>query len=289
MFLLNSLTDLAVLPGSIFAAFCAGIFGLLIGSFLNVVIYRIPKMMQRDSDNYVAEQSSLPLPHTDHFNLSTPRSACPDCGHKITAIENIPVASYLFLRGKCSGCKAPISVRYPLVELATGIISAAVVYHFGSGMIGLASLVFTYFLIALAGIDADTKLLPDDLTLPLLWLGLVVNVSGTFTSLPEAVIGAVAGYLILWTFYWAFKIITGKEGMGYGDFKFLAAISAWFGWQLIPAILVMSTTVGIAIAVLMLALRKNEFNQTMPFGPYLAGAGLIILFYGSALRGNLVI
>ncbi|HCE09151.1 MAG TPA: prepilin peptidase, partial [Oxalobacteraceae bacterium] len=186
-------------PGSILPAAVAGIFGLLIGSFLNVVIYRMPQIMQRESDNYVASESGLPLPHTARFSLAVPRSACPHCGHQITALENIPVISYLFLRGKCIACKAPISIRYPVVELLTATLSAFLIWHFGSGVLGLSTLLFAYLLIAMTFIDADTQLLPDDLTFPLLWCGLLLNLHGALVPLQEAVIGAAAGYLCLWS------------------------------------------------------------------------------------------
>src|SRR5476649_660591 len=211
-------------PADLAATLLAALFGLMFGSFLNVVIHRIPKMMQRESDNYVASESGKELPHTGRYNLVTPRSGCPHCGHQITALENIPVVSYLVLRGKCSQCKAPISARYPAVEVLTAALSAVLVWHFGSGWTGLATLLFLYTLIALTFIDADTQLLPDDLTYPLLWAGLLLNINGTFVPLHDAVIGAAAGYLILWAIYWIFKLLTGKEGMGYGDFKLLAAL-----------------------------------------------------------------
>ena len=271
------------LPGNLLSTLCAAVFGLMIGSFLNVVIYRLPKMMQRESDNYVASESGLPLPHSGKFNLMLPRSACPHCGHQIGALENIPVLSYLAIGGKCRGCKAAISPRYPVVELLTGALSAAMVWHFGSGVAGLAALVFGFILIALTFIDADTQLLPDDLTLPLLWLGLLVNLNGTFTSLSSAVIGAVAGYLCLWSIYWLFKLATGKEGMGYGDFKLLAALGAWMGWAMLPIIILLSSMVAAVIGLAMMALRKIGRDTPLPFGPYLAGAGLIALFWGPQL------
>src|SRR5690606_18586288 len=183
--------------------------------------------------NYVASESGQPLPHQDSYNLMVPRSACPQCGHQITALENIPVVSYALLGGKCKECKTPISLRYPVVELLSGALSALLVWRFGSGLAGLATLVFVWLLIAMSFIDIDTQLLPDDLTLPLLWLGLLVNLNGTFVPLPEAVIGAAAGYLSLWAVYWLFKLVTGKEGMGHGDFKLLAALGAWLGWKML--------------------------------------------------------
>ncbi len=276
-------TLLFAAPGNLAAALAAGLFGLLIGSFLNVVIYRIPKMMQRESDNYVAHESGKDLPHTDTFNLMVPRSACPCCGHQITALENIPVISYLALRGRCSKCKAPISPRYPLIELATAALSALLIWKFGSGWAGLATLAFGYALIAMTAIDFDTQLLPDDLTYPLLWLGLLVNLNGTFVPLQDAVIGAAAGYLALWSIYWLFKLATGKEGMGYGDFKLLAALGAWLGWAMLPTIILLSSVVGAVVGITLIVVAKRGRGKPMPFGPYLAAAGLIALLYGEPI------
>jgi leader peptidase (prepilin peptidase)/N-methyltransferase len=259
------------------------IFGLLIGSFLNVVIHRIPKMMQRESDNYVAHESGKPLPHTDRYNLIVPRSACPQCGHRITALENIPVVSYLFLGGKCSECKTPIPLRYPVVELLTGALSALLAWRFGTGPAGLATLAFCYLLIAMTFIDLDTQLLPDDLTLSLLWLGLLVNLPGTFVPLSEAVIGAAAGYLSLWSVYWLFKLATGKEGMGYGDFKLLAALGAWLGWKMLPAIILLSSLVGALVGISLILFARHGRDNPIPFGPYLAAAGFIALLYGKEI------
>jgi leader peptidase (prepilin peptidase)/N-methyltransferase len=270
-------------PGNVLSAAVAGLFGLLIGSFLNVVIHRLPKMMQRESDNYVAHENGKPLPHAERYNLVEPRSACPHCNHQITAIENIPVISYLFLRGKCSKCKASISARYPIVELITGTLSALLIWHFGSGLAGLAALVFAYLLIAMTFIDADTQLLPDDLTLPLLWCGLLINLNGTFVPLKDAVIGAAAGYLSLWTIYWAFKLATGKEGMGYGDFKLLAALGAWLGWTMLPIIILFSSLVGAVVGIALIVFTKHGRDNPIPFGPYLAAAGMITLFYGKPI------
>jgi len=270
-------------PAHLWAASVAGIFGLLIGSFLNVVIHRLPKMMQRESDNYVAQESGQPLPHTERYNLTIPRSSCPHCGHRITAMENIPVISYLFLKGKCSQCKTPISARYPIIELITGALSAFLVWRFGTGLAGWAVLGFTYLLIAMTFIDADTQLLPDDLTLPLLWLGLLVNLNGTFVPLRDAVIGAAAGYLSLWAIYWLFKILTGKEGMGYGDFKLLAALGAWFGWMMLPLIVLLSSVVGAVVGISLIAFSKHGRDKPIPFGPYLAAAGMITLLYGKGI------
>ncbi len=269
--------------GSVLPAIVAGVFGLLIGSFLNVVIHRIPKMMQRESDNYVAHESGKALPHEDRYNLLIPRSACPQCGHQITATENIPVFSYAFLRGKCIACKTHISIRYPIIELLTGLLSAFLIWHFGSGLLGLATLVFAYLLIAMTFIDADTQLLPDDLTLSLLWLGLLVNLNATFVPLEEAVIGAAAGYLSLWSIYWLFKLATGKEGMGYGDFKLLAALGAWLGWKMLPVIILLSSLVGAVVGIALIVLAKRGRDIPIPFGPYLAAAGLLTLLYGKPL------
>nr|WP_041296662.1 A24 family peptidase [Janthinobacterium sp. Marseille] len=269
--------------GSVLPAVLAGIFGLLIGSFLNVVIHRIPKMMQRESDNYVASESGQPLPHEDRYNLIVPRSACPQCGHQISALQNIPVISYVAIGGKCTACKTPISIRYPIIELLSGLLSAFLIWHFGSGWLGLGTLLFTYLLIALTFIDADTQLLPDDLTLSLLWLGLLINLNATFVPLHEAVIGAAAGYLSLWSIYWLFKLLTGKEGMGYGDFKLLAALGAWLGWKMLPVIILLSSLVGAVVGIALIVLAKRGRDIPIPFGPYLAAAGLIALVYGKSL------
>jgi leader peptidase (prepilin peptidase)/N-methyltransferase len=276
-------TLLFAAPANLVVSLIAGLFGLMIGSFLNVVIYRMPKMMQRESDNYVASESGLPLPHTDRFNLALPRSCCPHCGHRITASENIPLLSYALLRAQCSACKAPIPARYPAIELLTGALSALLIWHFGSGWTGLATLFFAYCLIAMTFIDCDTQLLPDDLTFPLLWAGLLVNINGTFVPLQEAVIGAAAGYLVLWGIYWVFKLVTGKEGMGYGDFKLLAALGAWLGWTMLPTIVLLSSLVGAIVGISLIVFTKHGRDQPIPFGPYLACAGMIALLYGTPI------
>ncbi|HAV36271.1 MAG TPA: prepilin peptidase, partial [Massilia sp.] len=273
-------TLLFAAPASLGPTLVAALFGLLIGSFLNVVIHRIPKMMQRESDNYVAHESGKELPHTDRYNLMVPRSSCPHCGHQITAMENIPVVSWLVLGGKCRSCKAPISPRYPIVELVTGLISGLLVWTFGSGLAGLGTLLFAYLLIAMTFIDYDTKLLPDDLTYPLLWAGLLININGTFVPLQDAVIGAAAGYLVLWAVYWLFKLVTGKEGMGYGDFKLLAALGAWLGWAMLPTIILLSSVVGALVGIGLIVFAKRGRDNPIPFGPYLAAAGLIALLWG---------
>lgn len=279
-------TLLFAAPASLGPTLVAGLFGLLIGSFLNVVIHRLPKMMQRESDNYVAHESGKELPHTDRYNLMVPRSCCPHCGHQISALENIPVVSWLVLRGKCRNCNAPISPRYPVVELITGLLSALLVWTFGSGLAGMGALLFVYLLIAMTWIDYDTKLLPDDLTLPLLWAGLLINVNGTFVPLQDAVIGAAAGYLVLWAVYWLFKLVTGKEGMGYGDFKLLAALGAWLGWAMLPTIILLSSVVGAVVGISLIVFAKRGRDNPIPFGPYLAAAGLIALLWGQQITAG---
>jgi leader peptidase (prepilin peptidase) / N-methyltransferase len=254
------------------------LFGLLIGSFLNVVIYRVPKMMEHAWAAEAAELRGEVVPTPAAFNLVTPRSSCPHCGHAIRAWENIPILSWLILRGKCSSCSAPISARYPIIEASTALLSAAAVGYLGFNWVGLAAVVFSMILLTLAMIDVDTQLLPDSMTLPLLWLGLAVNLFGLFTPLRDAVIGAMFGYLLLWSVYWLFKLVTGKEGMGYGDFKLLAALGAWFGWQSIPAIILLSSIVGAVIGIALIVLAKRGRETPMPFGPYLAGAGLLMLY-----------
>jgi len=261
----------------------AGIVGLMIGSFLNVVIHRLPKMMERDWHAQCEELNGQTTEPAPRYNLVVPRSACPHCGHAISAIENIPLLSYLFLRGKCKGCGVAISPRYPVVEAISGILSAFAAWHFGFGLAGLAAIVFVWALIALTFIDFDSQLLPDDITLPLLWLGLLLNLNGAFTSLPNAVLGAVIGYLVLWIVYWVFKFATGKEGMGYGDFKLLAAIGAWLGWTMLPLVILLSSVVGAVIGIVLIVFAKHGRNIPIPFGPYLAGGGLIALFWGQAL------
>ena len=267
----------------VFAA-TAGLFGLIVGSFLNVVIHRLPKMMEADWQCQCAELRGEELPTTEPLTLATPRSRCPHCGHGITAMENIPVISWLVLRGKCSSCKAPISIRYPLVEAATGLLSAYAAFHFGFGLQAAGAILFVWAMIALTGIDFDTQLLPDSITLPLVWLGLLFNLFGTYTSLSSAVIGAMAGYLSLWSVYWGFRLATGKEGMGFGDFKLLAAIGAWLGWQMLPVTILLSSLVGAIVGVGLIVLAKRGRNVPIPFGPYLAAAGLLALFYGKELN-----
>jgi leader peptidase (prepilin peptidase) / N-methyltransferase len=259
------------------------IFGLMVGSFLNVVIHRLPKMMEREWHNNCLELQGKDIPEQAMFTLSSPRSSCPKCNHQITALENIPILSYLLLGGKCKGCKAKISIRYPLVEALTGVLVGLVAYKFGYTYTTLFAWIFTLSLITLTFIDFDTQLLPDDITLPLLWLGLLFNLTNGFTDLESAVIGAVLGYLILWSVYWAFKIVTGKEGMGYGDFKLLAAIGAWFGWQLLPAVILLSSVLGAVIGIGLILFRGKSGGTAIPFGPFLALGGIAALFFGQQL------
>lgn len=269
-----------------------GAFSLAVGSFLNVVIHRLPIMMKNEwrtqcidylaeeeakVNNYNKEESS------EKYNLVVPRSACPKCGHQITASENIPVISYLLLKGKCSQCKTPIGIRYPAIELATMIFSIVVAWHFGFSWPCLAALFLTWALICASVIDFDHKLLPDDITLPFLWIGIVINLFGWFTTIQDSVIGAVAGYLSLWSVYWLFKLLTGKEGMGYGDFKLLAVFGAWLGWQALPGIILLSSMVGALVGITLIVVKGRDKNIPIPFGPYLAAAGWIYLMWGDQL------
>lgn len=267
--------------------FCALLLGLLVGSFLNVVIHRLPKMMLRDWQEQAREALELPAePKGPVFNLVLPNSRCPHCSHEIRAWENVPLVSYLALGGKCSSCKAPISKRYPLVELACGLLSAYVAWHFGFGWQAGAFLVLTWGLLAMSMIDVDHQLLPDVLVLPLLWLGLILNSQGLFASLEDALWGAVAGYMSLWSVYWLFKLVTGKEGMGHGDFKLLAMLGAWGGWQVLPLTILLSSLVGAILGVIMLRLRNQDTATPIPFGPYLAIAGWIALLWGDQITAT---
>ncbi|HEX8010309.1 MAG TPA: A24 family peptidase [Casimicrobiaceae bacterium] len=268
------------------AAAVAGVIGLLVGSFLNVVIHRLPKMLDRGWRAQCAELSGEPLPEHPPYNLLVPRSQCPACGHRISALENIPVLSFLFLRGRCSACCAPISPRYPLVELLTGALTVAVVLRFGGlTLTAVAAWVLLWSLVALTFIDFDTQLLPDNITLPLAWAGLAANVAGLVpgVTLRDAVIGAIAGYLALWSVYWLFKLIRGKEGMGYGDFKLLAALGAWLGWQMLPLIVLLSSVVGALTGIALVVFKGRDHQIPLAFGPYLAIGGAIALFFGKPL------
>ncbi|MBV1931617.1 MAG: prepilin peptidase [Porticoccaceae bacterium] len=270
------------------------VFGLLIGSFLNVVIYRLPLQLQlawrSEALDFLGQKPELDHDPTkqpsNKFSLVHPPSRCPHCETLIKPWQNIPVISYLILRGKCKACSAAISIRYPAVELVCGLMSAFVIFHFGFTGQGLFALLFTWMLIALTGIDLNHQLLPDNLTLPLLWLGLLINTGGVYTDLSSAVIGAAAGYLSLWSVYWAFKLITGKEGMGHGDFKLLAALGAWLGWQQLPLIVLLSSVVGVVIGTLILLLQKKDRQNAIAFGPYLAIAGWIALLAGEKITSS---
>ncbi|WNW11934.1 A24 family peptidase [Pseudomonas sp. DTU_2021_1001937_2_SI_NGA_ILE_001] len=263
------------------------ILGLLVGSFLNVVVHRLPQMMQRDWQVQAREVLELPAePATPRYDLILPHSHCPHCQHRIRAWENLPVLSWLLLRGRCSACRAPISKRYPLVELACGLLSGLIAWHFGFGWQAAALLPLTWGLLAISLIDADHQLLPDALVLPLLWLGLIVNSFALFTSLSDALWGAVFGYLALWSVFWLFKLLTGKEGMGYGDFKLLAMLGAWGGWQILPLTILLSSLVGAVLGVILMRLRRHEAGQPMPFGPYLAIAGWIALLWGGQITDS---
>lgn len=262
----------------------AGLLGLCVGSFLNVVIHRLPKMMEKEWQAQCAELRGEPALQEDGLSLAQPRSRCPSCGHQITALENIPLVSYLLiLKGKCSGCGTQISPRYPIVEALTGLISAYAAWHFGPTWQIIGALFLLWALIALSGIDLDTQLLPDSITLPLLWFGLAFNLWATYCDLQSAVIGAMAGYLALWSVFWLFKLATGKEGMGYGDFKLLAALGAWLGWQMLPAIILLSSVVGAAVGITLIFTARHGRNIPIPFGPYLAAAGVIALFWGQKI------
>jgi leader peptidase (prepilin peptidase)/N-methyltransferase len=263
-----------------------GLFSLLIGSFLNVVIYRLPIILERqwkqDCHEWQDQQQALEMT-PGHFNLVTPRSQCPTCGHGITALENIPLFSYLFLGGKCAGCKTPISAQYPLIELATALISMLIAWEAGYGILLLALLGFTWTLIALAVIDAKTLLLPDMLTYPLLWAGLLLNMNGLIVPLPDAVLGAAFGYLSLWSIFHLFRLLTGKEGMGYGDFKLLAALGAWGGWQILPFVIFASSLFGAVFGILWMLVKGKGESLPMPFGPWLAMAGFVAVVWHESI------
>ena len=263
----------------------AVLLGLIVGSFLNVVIHRLPLMMEREWRSQCAELAGQEVPDNSDapFNLMVPRSRCPHCGHQITALENIPVLSYLFLRGRCSECKTRISPRYPIIEAITAILSAVVAWHFGFGWQAFAGIVLTWALISLTMIDLDHQLLPDQITLSFLWLGLLLALGNVFVDPHTAIIGAAAGYLSLWLVYHLFRLLTGKEGMGYGDFKLLALFGAWFGWQALPVVILLSSAVGAVVGIGMILLRGHDRNVPIPFGPYLAAAGWLAMLWGHDL------
>jgi len=262
--------------------------GLVVGSFLNVAIHRLPKILERQWHAECAELQGQPSPQSSRFNLVTPGSACPHCAHKIGALENIPILSYLWLRGKCSACGTKISVRYPLVEALSAALTGYVALHFGFGWTALAVMGFVWAMIVLAFIDLDTFFLPDSITLPLIWAGLLTHVVQLFPhiDLAAAVIGAVAGYLCLWSVFWLFKFATGKDGMGYGDFKLLAAIGAWLGWKTLPLVILLSSVVGALVGIALIVLRRQGRDVPIPFGPYLVIAGLIALFWGQTITAK---
>lgn len=274
-------------PAAFVAAVC--ILGLLVGSFLNVVILRLPRMLEREWQaqcrELLAGAADTPAP-PERFNLWWPPSTCPQCSHRIRAWENIPVLSYLLLRGRCSSCGTRISARYPAIEALTAVLSACVAWHFGFGAAALAALLLTWALIALSVIDIDHQLLPDNITLPLLWLGLLLSLAGVFTDPRASLIGAAAGYLSLWSVYHAFRLLTGKEGMGYGDFKLLAALGAWLGWQALPVIILLSSLVGAVVGIVLIVTLGRDRNVPIPFGPYLAAAGWLALLWGDKLTST---
>jgi leader peptidase (prepilin peptidase) / N-methyltransferase len=273
---LGWLSQPAVLPWVALA------FGLCIGSFLNVVIHRLPKMLEREWRAECASLAGQPVPEEPPLTLVTPRSRCPSCGHGITALENIPLLSWLFLKMKCSRCGARISAKYPLVELLAGLGAAFAAWRFGPSLAALGASVFIWFTLALAFIDQETGLLPDDLTLPLVWVGLLVNLGAAFVPLREAVIGAVAGYLSLWLVYWGYKLLTGKEGMGFGDFKMNAAVGALLGWKMLPLVIVLSSMVGLVFGLAQMFAARGRYDAgfRFHFGPYIAIAGIVALFWG---------
>ncbi|MAM71223.1 MAG: prepilin peptidase [Gammaproteobacteria bacterium] len=262
--------------------------GLIIGSFLNVVIYRLPLMMQREwseqCHDFLELDDKQGIEKYPDFNLARPGSHCPHCQHDISALENIPLVSFLIQGGKCKHCGARISARYPIIEAFTGILSVLVVWSFGFSWLSLAALLLTWSLICLSMIDFDHQLLPDDITLPLLWLGLLINYFGLLTTLESAFLGAVGGYMVLWCVYWLFKLLTGKEGMGQGDFKLLATLGAWLGWQALPQIILLSALVGAAVGITLIIVQGRDKNVPIPFGPYLAGAGFIAMLWGEQVN-----
>jgi len=268
-------------PAALVAA--AVVSGLLVGSFLNVVIHRLPKMLERQWRAECADLTGAEPVPAERYDLVVPRSACPQCGHRITALENVPIASYIALGGKCSGCGVPISPRYPVVEGLSGALSGYIAWRYGWSPALFGALIFAWAMIALAFIDFDTFFLPDSITLPLLWTGLLFNLGGTFTDLNSAVVGAAGGYLALWSVFWAYKLVTGKEGMGYGDFKLLAAIGAWLGWKMLPLVILLSSLVGAVIGLGLIAFARHGRDVPIPFGPYLVIAGLTALFWGEPL------
>ncbi len=287
--MLELFTESALLFIAVVFAFC-----LVVGSFLNVVIYRLPVMMEREWREQCREMAKSPaiadVPE-ERFDLVVPRSRCPSCGNLITAWQNIPVVSYLFLKGKCANCGESISARYPLVEIMTAVLAALCAWRFGAGWEAVMAIIMTLALVPIAMIDADTQLIPDSIVLPLMWIGLTMSLyhpmagaDTLFIAPQDAIVGAMAGYLSLWSIYWLFKLVTGKEGMGYGDFKLLAALGAWLGWQQLPIIILMSAAVGAVVGIAMMVFRKHERSIPIPFGPYLAAAGWIAMLWGETIK-----
>jgi len=262
----------------------AALLSLMLGSFLNVVILRLPKMMELEWQAEIDEAAGKEPAASQVFNLSKPRSRCNQCGHLITWYENIPVVSWLMLRGKCSDCGTPISIRYPLIEASTALLGGFIGWHYGLGLEGIGMLLLTWSLVALTFIDIDHQLLPDRITLPLVWLGLLLNTQGAFTTLSDAVWGAAIGYLSLWAVYWGFKLLTGKEGMGYGDFKLLAAIGAFGGVGVLPLTILLSSVVGVVLTLLIAAIGKRSASEPLPFGPYLAIGGWVAIVWGEGIN-----
>jgi leader peptidase (prepilin peptidase) / N-methyltransferase len=267
----------------IFISFCT-LFGLMVGSFLNVVIYRLPKMLERRWQRDCAELRGESVEVLPPYNLVIPRSACPHCGERIGVLENIPVVSYAVLRGRCSRCGMSISARYPVVELLTAVLSAFIAWYFGFGFAACAALVFTWAMIALAFIDIDTQLLPDAITSPLLWCGLLVNIGEGFTNIQSAVVGAIAGYLSLWLVYHGYKLIARREGMGHGDFKLLAAIGAWLGWQMLPLVILFSSVAGVIVGTGLVLVARHGYHVPIPFGPFLVGGAMAALLWGNDIN-----
>jgi len=280
--MLGWLAQPAALPWLVFLAL---LFGLCIGSFLNVVIHRLPKMMERDWRAECAALAGQEAVKEPPFNLLVPRSRCPSCARQLGALENIPLVSFALLKGRCANCKAPIGLKYPLVEALAGIGTAYAAWRFGFSAAALGAALFTWATIALAFIDQETGLLPDSLTLPLIWAGLLLNIGHTFVSLPESVIGAAAGYLSLWLVYWGFKLLTGREGMGYGDFKMNAAVGAFLGWKILPLVILLSSVVGLAFGALQMLATRGRWDGgfRFHFGPYIAIAGIVALYWGTPI------
>ncbi|MCX7897190.1 MAG: A24 family peptidase [Rhodocyclaceae bacterium] len=272
---------LSISPSAL--AVVAVLLGLIIGSFLNVVIHRLPLLMEREWRRQCAELEGKPPPSFPHLSLAWPASHCPHCAHRLSVWENIPLLSFFLLRGRCRNCQATIDWRYPLVEGATGILFALAAWRFGPSWALLAAWLFIAYCLALTFIDFETQLLPDVLTLSLLWVGLLLNLKGLYAPLDQAVLGAIAGYLALWSIYWLFKLLMGKEGMGYGDFKLFAALGAWFGWPALPMAILLASLVGAAVGLFLILTRRQARDKPIPFGPYLAGAGLLMLFTRDSL------